>query len=263
MMTSKKVASFMFSLGILIAVGSLLAKEQMPEVVCRGQTEEEAFSFVMYLVKKLRWFNEQGYKISLPIHQDFEDLYRRPELLEGANEDFLKKIFYEEVYEASKFAPSLEVIGQTNATVQQALQKLAILERNWGFKIKPRYDIILTLYGPGGTYSLEEEVGLVIIRIDEGLVPKSKERSTQTIVHEMVHIGIQENIVRNYNLSHWEKERLVDLICSLYLSELLPNYVMQEKGDRKIDNFVNEKTIIDNLPMVIEAFVAQNPRVTV
>ena len=33
-----------------------------------------------------------------------------------------------------------------------------------------------------------------------------------TAVHEMVHMGIEEDIVKQYGLSQGEKERMVDLI---------------------------------------------------
>ena len=42
-----------------------------------------------------------------------------------------------------------------------------------------------------------------------------------TIIHEIVHIGIEEPIVRKYNLDQWQKERVVDLICKLYLKDII------------------------------------------
>ncbi len=227
------------------------------EVVYRGQTKEEAFYYVASLIKYLPEFKTMPYTVSLPEQKDFEEVYQTPALLEKKAE-LLRKIFYEEVYDASKFDATLEILRQTEDVVKQALKKLAILEKNWGFKIKKRYDIVLTVYGTGGEYRWEDPaVGTVLVKAD---TRKTVRGYTKTILHEMVHIGIQETIVNKYNLSHWETERLVDLICSTYLKDLLPEYGMQKSADTKIDEFISEEAIVKNLPAAIERFVAQYPR---
>jgi hypothetical protein len=236
-----------------------------PDVFYRGQTKEEAFSFVCYLIKELPWFNENGYndnghKVSLPMHKDFERLYKNPELLDEKNKDSLRQLFYEEVYDASKFDTSVEAISQTEDVVKKTLKKLAVLQTNWNFKIKQSYDILLTLYGPGGNYEWRSDVGIVKIKTSFGSYVRSKESYAKTVVHEIVHIGIEKDIVQKYHLSHWEKERLVDLICSLYLKDLLPWYENQENADKTVDTFINEEVVIENLPAAIEAFIAQYPR---
>jgi hypothetical protein len=63
------------------------------------------------------------------------------------------------------------------------------------------------LYGLGGRYNLS--TATVTLLTTEFL----KKPASETILHEIVHIGIEETIVNKYRLSHWEKERLVDLIC--------------------------------------------------
>jgi len=235
---------------------SLLTVKSSPEVVYRGETKEEAFSFITYLVRKLPWFKENGYNIALPEHKDFEDIYKKPEFL-IEREEHLKGIFFQEIYDVSKFDDSLAIICQSENVVKRALEKLAPLAKNWGFKLKSKYDIILTLYGPGGNYNWEGDIGRVVIKVKFQDQLRSKASFTKTIVHEIVHIGIEEDIVRKYNLNHWEKERLVDLICSLYLKDLLPYYKNQEKADKKIDKFVNKEAILYDLPSAIEAFIAQ------
>jgi len=231
-----------------------------PKIVYRSQTKEEAFEFVILLIKNLPWFNEGGYDVSLPSHKAFESLYQSPELLERKDINDLRQLFYEEIYNVLKFDTSLETARQTEELVKKALQKLAVLQTNWGFKIKQHYDIVLTLYGPGGNYGLTDDVGTVVTKTSFGSYVRPKESYAKTIVHEMIHIGIEEDIVRKYHLSHWEKERLVDLICSLYLKDLLPWYKNQEITNNRIDTFINEKTVIENLPAAIEAFRVQYPR---
>lgn len=249
------------SLCSVVCIYALSLAKTSPEVVYRGQTKEEAFDFVMRLINKLPWLNEGGYDVSLPPHKAFECLYQNPELLEKKDINSLRDLFYEEIYDASKFNTSLETARQTEELVKKALQKLAALETNWGFKIKQRYDIILTLYGPGGSYDpWIDKVGIIKIKTSVGSSLRSKELYAKTIVHEMVHIGIEEDIIQKYHLSDREKERLVDLICSLYLKDLLPWYENQNNADKTVDNFINEEVIVENLPAAIEAFIAQHPR---
>ena len=76
----------------------------------------------------------------------------------------------------------------------------------------------------------------------------------------MVHLGIQEHIVNKYQLSHWEKERLVDLICSTCFADILPKYHLQKIETLTIDTFATKEAIMHDLPKAIEAFVAQYPR---
>ena len=79
---------------------------------------------------------------------------------------------------------------------------------------------------------------------------------THTIIHEMVHIGIDKKIVKEYQLTHWEKERVVDLICSLAFGNILNNYSLQSKGEKGLDSFVNKDSIM-NLPLAIKHYVKQ------
>jgi len=118
------------------------------------------------------------------------------------------------------------------------------------------YQILLTLYGPGGRYNPEK--GIVIIL--SAAKRMGRKNRAHTIVHEIVHIGIEQNIVQKYHLAHWEKEHLVDLICTLYLHDLMPDYDMQPKGDKRLDPFVCAADIINNLPLAIEKFIAMYPR---
>ena len=89
------------------------------------------------------------------------------------------------------------------------------LNQNWGFKIFDNYKVILTYYGSGGSYHYK--TGEIIIRHKREV----KKPYFYTIFHEAIHIGIEENIIRKYNLSQQQKESVVDAMCSKYL----PDYI--------------------------------------
>ena len=118
-----------------------------------------------------------------------------------------------------------------------ANQIFKTLNQNWGFKIFDNYKIILTYYGPGGSYNYK--TGEIIIRYKIEV----KKPYFYTIFHEAIHIGIEKNIIRKYNLSQQQKESIVDAMCSRYL----PNYAetgLQDitKKDLGLYNFLMENS---------------------
>lgn len=260
MANKKTLSTYKLLITLLLISSSLIATAPMPEIVYRAETKEEAFQLVTYLINKIPWYNQNGYKISLPQHPEFKQFYQEPISMIEEQKSHLQELFDTEIYDISQFDKNLEIIRKTENMAKKALEKLAILEKNWGFVLKNQYDIILTLYGPGGRYHWDKDTGIVVITALPQPPFRTKKQFAKTIIHEIVHIGIERNIIRKYHLKHWEKERLVDLICSLYLKDILPNYQNQGKGDKNLDEFINETTIEQNLPAAIECFITKYPR---
>ena len=119
------------------------------------------------------------------------------------------------------------------------------LNNNWDFKVFDNYKIVLTYYGCGGSYHYK--TGEIIIRHKREV----KKPYFYTIFHEAIHIGIEENIVRKYNLSQQQKEALVDAMCGKYL----PNY-MRQKMDIEFYNFLmkNSGSIEKNLEKLVAEY---------
>ncbi|MCK5632604.1 hypothetical protein KAH94_02565 [bacterium] len=233
-----------------------------PQVVFRGETENEAFCYIVELIQGLPWYEKHGYNIVLPEHEAFKWFYAKPANVSSVDEDYLKrlysielhedylkKIFAAEIYNRSLFEIPLKIVCKAENTVSKALKKLAELEKNWRFKLKPKYEVVITFYGTGGSYWPTGKVLLLAERIFKG-----DNSIEEIIIHEIVHIGIEKNIIQKYKLEHWQKERVVDLICSVYLKDILPEYKNQKKGDKRIDEFVDYNTIVNNLPTAIENF---------
>ncbi len=223
----------------------------LPKIIFRAQTKEEAFSFVLYLSKKLPWFKQNGYKIPLPQHIAFQNLYEQG-LVAQDEEMRLRDIFYDEIYTVSDFTKGLRITSSMENAISCLFERLYPLHRNWGFKLMSCYEIILTLYGPGGNYWPRK--GYVIVRVDKN-GSFGKKSVLESVIHELVHIGIEETIVEKFRLTHWEKERLVDLICVTCFKDVVPNYWMQKIEDTKIDIFATQDAIEKNLPEAIEKFV--------
>ena len=82
--------------------------------------------------------------------------------------------------------------------------------------------ITLTQYGVGGSYFCPNNV---IINISDN------KDLFKTVVHELIHLIIEMPIIREFNLTHWEKESLVDysFINNKQLRKIFPNYDYQKE----------------------------------
>lgn len=159
-------------------------------------------------------------------------------------------------YDPAFFAKGLEILESHRPLFEATLPTFQKLNALWGFKTFPVYQLALTKYGPGGNYYEDTGVVVMLTRADGTFKRVSQ---THTPIHEMVHMGIEENIVRQFGLTHWEKERVVDLMTQQLFGHLVPDYELQDRGDSRIDPFVTTETI-QNLPASIEKYVSKFPR---
>ncbi|HEU64281.1 MAG: hypothetical protein KR126chlam4_00411 [Candidatus Anoxychlamydiales bacterium] len=226
------------------------------KIIIRPESKEEGFNDLKYFINNLKSYKKNGYKITLPNSISLKNLYNNPNLL-SKNEQLYRSIFYKKIYDLSLYLKDFKEIFLAQNILEKAAEKLQILNKNWGFKIFEKYEIVLSLSGSDVRYNIEKK------QIFYLATPKDLKKTIpcyETIIHEMVHIGIDQIIVGKYNLNHLEKERLVDLICMIYLKDLLPNYTEQDIKDNPIDEFIDENSILDNLPLAIAKFVEKYPR---
>lgn len=181
---------------------------------------------------KSEWFIENGYSkgVRLPAGEKLEDIDKnRPTdyLFDKAEEEYNKKD-YEEVENTIKeqwinFSPRLEKYFQETSLKQESL-----------------YIIQLTKYGVGGSYSTPNKVILNFQgRFGVGV--------TRTIIHEIVHLSIQ-SFINKYEVEHWVKERIVDLI----LSKIIPNINKMQKLPPSFKTELIDASFEKNYPNIEE-----------
>lgn len=211
---------------------------------------ETAFSYLRWLVNSLEWRRQNNYPA---------DIFPEGELLKemiqsvqkGESENVFAQKFFEratdEFYNADFFQKVHALIDSKMPRVKQICADFLKLEKNWGFKVFDTYALDLTYGGPGGSYNAYK--GKVIIRMPKQLdfQQMATKRWERLIVHEILHIGIEENIVRSFNLSQNEKERVVDLMTRYFTKDPY----MQERGDKRMDAFVTDEAIVHNLPQAL------------
>lgn len=221
--------------------------------------EQEGFNALLGALKKLSWYKDNGYSLPpLPSNPLFKDLEEHSEKINNLNWDSYFKVFISEVYQPISCVPIQKMIRNYESTLLTALDRIRTLHQQWGFKISPHYNIILELYGPGGSYN--PNCGNIVINVTTQGFPIAQQPLCEIIIHEMVHIGIEDIIVQKFQLTHWEKEALVDTICSLYFNDLLPHYWIQPRGDKKIKEYVTYENICNDLPGAIKQYISRYPR---
>ncbi|MBU4347257.1 hypothetical protein KJ586_00015 [Patescibacteria group bacterium] len=218
------------------------------KIIIRAQTIDEEFDYLFKVFGKMSFYNEHGYKIPIPDHPFFLKISNDLDLLNTLDAKEAKDIFRKEVYSLEYFKNGLKTVIQEVDIIEKAIKKMGEW-RNWGFKLFPKYEVRLTAYGPGGSYNCRE--GNIIIKTNEGGI--FKRNPLHTIVHEIIHIGIEECIIKKFELTHIEKEGLVDAICTNYFKDILVNYTIQDRGDKNIFNIISENSL-KNLPKEIEEY---------
>ena len=82
-------------------------------------------------------------------------------------------------------------------------------------KLQPEYNLVLTKYGTGGSYTPPNIITINILKQKSGL---------NTLLHEMIHLSI-ETTVKKHNITQTEKERMVDLL----FKKVFPDRLFEQK----------------------------------
>ncbi len=152
-------------------------------------------------LRRLAWYQENGYKPILPESLDISDL---PKITKEITMEAVSKEYNEQPYlEAKKY-----IEGHWSSVVEEFVKGV----KSTDLVLHDEYEISLTRYGVGGSYWLPNEIKINIVKMYEvGLM--------KTIVHEATHLTIQKFIDR-YKIEHWVKERIVDLLLEQFAPKL-------------------------------------------
>ena len=222
--------------------------QSINKIIVRAQTADEEFQYLMNVLGEMDFYNQHGYKIPIPDHLFFLDISNNLDSLKSLDEQEARNIFKKEVYNPTFFENGIKTVNKNIELVEKAIKKMEEW-KNWKFKLFPTYQVKLTVYGPGGSYDFNQ--GNIIMKTKEngefGRIPH------HTIVHEIIHIGIEESIVKKFELTHVEKEGLVDSICANYFDDTLIDYRIQDLGDKKVFNLISKDNIME-LPEIIRKY---------
>jgi len=231
-------------------------KEKRLNLIIRYQTAQEELEYLKVLFYGMPFYREHGYKVILPTQKIFQDLLNENVSLDEVNWEEVKQFFVKYEYDKNFFKLGIDALEKYRIEIESVFKVFLILHKLWNFRIYSSYEIALTKYGPGGRYNHNLGRMLLMVRKDGSF---KRFNPLHTVIHEMVHFGIEEVIVKKLALSHWEKECLVDLICKYKFDHIIPDYKMQEKRDKRLEKYVTSEKI-DDLPSVIEQYIVDYPR---
>ena len=172
----------------------------------------------MDTLAELDWFNSEGYEPKLP---------------KGINKKSTKKEIQKQIMKEFDKKKYEESIKNINSYFQIIKEELSANLKKFIKKNTPMtFLIYLTNYGVGGAYNLPNIVIFNINCADDFNI----------IIHEIIHLLV-EGLVKKYNIQHWEKERIVDLILNLKeFSFLKYNYWQEDYNntEKYIDDLFNK-----------------------
>ncbi|MEM9024167.1 MAG: hypothetical protein AAGB22_10520, partial [Bacteroidota bacterium] len=148
-----------------------------------------------------------------------------------------------------------EKIRQQLALLDTMIHQLNPTSYPWTFTTFDTYRVTLTLYGPGGSYD-PEEGSILIYTTPTGQV-KNYDDPANTIIHEVVHIGLEQAIMVTLQVPHPLKERIVDTFVSLHFGRYLPEYRIQNLGDTRSDPYLKSPADFSRLDQIVARLLKQ------
>lgn len=215
------------------------------KIIVRANNPREEFNYLKGILNRLDFFKTNHYKFVLPEILEFNSP------ISSASENTLFDLFCAKEYSESFFEEGLLRLSSKLDYINNALSMLFTLQNFWEFKTFDTYNICLTKYGPGGSYN--SNTGKVVMLTD--INGNFKESSPEnTVIHEIVHIGIETSLVKKYMLTHNEKESLVDLIVQHYLGSEISTYKVQKLDHINLNTFITSSAHIKNLPNILAEY---------
>lgn len=152
-------------------------------------SKESEFHRIRNTLNRIDWFEENGY--------DFKKQLKLPIYDKNASDDEVMRLIDVD-WDVSKYLEIKDLILASKSDLDSACSKLDSL-----FDVrKDSLNVTLSRYGSGGSYWLP--TNSIFINV-HNIHP------VKTVFHELVHLYVQP-FIDEFNISHWKKERVVDLI---------------------------------------------------
>jgi len=164
---------------------------------------------VVDTLNDLKWLNENKYRYSLPAFKNEPDKVNDEEIRNSVENE----------YSLVEFKVAEEAVR--SAWEEKWIKIKEIQDTIIGVDKLNHIKIVFTKYGTGGSYRIPNRI---VINL-QGKIP---EYLIKTVIHECVHLMIENLILKN-KVTHWHKERIVDLIMdkefeSAFKMQNVPDY---------------------------------------
>lgn len=217
--------------------------------------QQEATS-IWRTINSIDFFEKQGYTVNLPQDRLIDSLIQKAKQKTFSQLDYapIYELLALKVYKAGDYTLALQKVQTQQPLLNTMLKRLDSLRKtwNWDFVMFDSYAVVFTLYGSGGSYD-PSSGSITLLTTSQGSF-KNYRNPANTIIHEIVHLGIEASIVQTFNIPHLVKERVVDQIVYLLFKDLLPEYAIQEMGDPDLAELLKQPDDIINLNSILGAY---------
>lgn len=180
----------------------------------------------------------------------------------------MKKVFVSEIYKPEYYKAWYENIAKYIKTFNLILEEVKKLDLVW-FDFFPKYKIRFSAYWPGGSYFMDwEDALLIVLTTIDGMFRRNSSKwiyslSSNPIANIMsivIFLGIENNLVSRFNLTHNEKKALVDVIFrNIFLPiickyEPETEYIERKHSDDKLLDSINPQEVY-NLPDFVSKYI--------
>ena len=155
--------------------------------------------------ERIKHYKEHGYKVFLPKNLSMDDPNIEESLI---NTEYIKELLSSE-YDEENYKNNEKYLLNELPKIDFVLNHFFKLS---SLKPQETYKIIFTRYGVGGSYYPPD---CVIINVRT----RKEKQITISIIHEIIHLSIQ-HLIDKYEIDHWKKERVVDLIINEIAPEI-------------------------------------------
>lgn len=223
-------------------------------------TVAEETEYIWRLIQDINFFEKHNYQVNLPKGKLIDTLKSKAKSNELGKGEFnaLLKFMSDSIYSTLDYQAGYDKIKDQFELLHEMIQKIDQSGSTWNFSEFDQYHINLTLYGPGGSYN-PDDGSLMLFTTSQGKF-KNYENPANTIIHEIIHIGVEEAIVSKYNVPHAMKERMVDTYVMLTFGRHLPNYQIQDMGDHRIDKYLQKLSDLKTLDQLVEEAIKETQR---
>lgn len=212
--------------------------------------------YVWMNIRDVSFFDRNNYQVAWPNGELVKELLDKSRANQLSDHDYSRLLNYmnDSVYHGEDYNQALSRIQEQMTLINTALKRWEDLNKTYEVRSYPTYRILLSLYGPGGSYDYQR--GQITMFATRDGRFKQYDMPANTIIHEMIHMGIEESIVQELNLPHALKERVVDRIVLILFGDLLKDYRMQQMGYDDLDNYLKTKDDISELNTVLKNYLA-------
>ena len=250
-MNVSKVLAFCF---LLLNVHLTTSQTQETRISFPVPTIEQEATSIWRTINDIKFFEQQGYKVYLPKIPEIDSLIAKSKVGQFGNQDYSRiyNLVETQLFSEKSYTKAIKKVKDQETLINTLIASLDNTKDqwNWNFKSFDQYKIVFTLYGTGGSY--DPDRGVITLFTNEEGKFMNYQSPANTIIHEIVHMGIEYEIVQKLRLSHGLKERVVDTIVYLLFKEKLPEYRIQNMGNAKINEVLKTKADISSLPQILK-----------